>query len=145
MKKLKIIILAILFFTITPDLFAQSKTQPKPLIIETMHINPVESTFRVNMDSLVKIWKERILDPNPYLVSVKIGRHWFGSDSRDIVYIYELKSWDDIQPAFKKQNELIKAHKGWVNDEDFKAFRKLWFSVFVNNAYHSDEIYQVME
>jgi len=145
MKNFKVVILALAFFGIAPGLLGQVKEKPKPFIIKTVHVNLTESTVRVNMDSLLKIWKERILDQNPFFVSSRILRHWWGSDSRDVVFIYEFKSWDDIVPAFEKVNELIKAHKGWANDDDFKAFGKLWFSLFMNNPQHSDEIYQIVK
>jgi hypothetical protein len=145
MKHLKITALAIVFFTIAPHLFGQGKEQIKPLIIQTIHVNLTESSMRVSMDSLLKIWKERVMKPNPYFVSTKIVKHWWGNDSRDVVFIFELKSWDDIAPAFEKRNEIIKAHKGWASDEDAKAFGKLWFTVFMNNPQHSDEIYQIVE
>lgn len=145
MKRLQIAVLSAMFLLMAPTLFAQSKEKPKPLVIQTMHVNLNENTMRVNMDSLLKIWKERIMDPNPYFVSTKILKHWWGNDSRDVVFMYELKSWDDIMSAFEKRNEIINAHKGWATDADAKAFGKLWFSVFMNNPQHSDEIYQIVE
>lgn len=121
-----------------------SKDTIKPLIIQTLHVHLTPDNRQVNLDSLLKIWKEKIMDPNPYFVSTRVVKHWWGHDSREILFIYELKSWDDISKAFEKRQELIKTHKGWASEAEAHAFGKLWVSIFVDAGEHSDEIYQVV-
>lgn len=85
------------------------------------------------------------MNPNPYFVGIKIIKYQWGNDSRYVIFIYGLKSWNDIEPAFKESNEILKAHKGCANDQDVEAFKKLWSSLFMNDQHHSDEICQVVE
>lgn len=144
MKKFKFLGIIAILFVISVRLQAQNNSAPKPLIIQTMYISPSEATMRVNLDSLLKIWKERVMNPNPFFVSTKIVQHWWGHDSREVIFIFELKSWDDIERAFEKRNEILKDHKGWATKEDAQAFGKLWRSIFFNEPHHSDEIYQVV-
>lgn len=140
----KIIAVTALLLVSSSYLYAQEKTPPKPLIIQTMYISTPGDGTLPNVDSLLKIWKERIMNPNPYFVSTKIIQHWWGHDSREVIFIFELKNWNDVEPAFDKRNEIIKEHKGWATKEDVDAFRKLWMAVFARNSHHSDEIYRVV-
>ncbi len=143
MKKVKLFVLPLLLLTCF-NLYAQEKPQSKPLIMQTMYLNATEANMKINIDSVLRIWKERIMDPNPYFISTKIIRHWWGHDSREIIFIFELKSWDDIEKSFNKRAEIIKEHKGWGTEEEANAFGKLWRSLFVAGSHHSDEIYQLV-
>lgn len=116
---------------------------PRPFIIHTNYINMAGGLKRVNLDSLLKIWEQRVMAPNPYFVNSKIVTHWWGHDSRQVLFMYELKSWDDIPKAFEERGKILKAHKGWASEDDVKAFRELWRSVFLPE-HHSDEIYRVV-
>lgn len=145
MKKLKLIAVTAFLLFINCSVEAQENTPPKPLIIQTMYVTPAtDAGMRVNVDSLLTIWKERVMKPNPYFVSTKILRHWWGHDSREVVFIFELKNWGDLEKAFDKQNGIIEEHKGWATKEDAQAFGKMWVSTFVLNSHHSDEIYRVV-
>jgi hypothetical protein len=137
---LKSMSIAALLSAFALSLHAQD-TQIKPCVMQTHYIT-INPTVRVNLDSLLKIWKERVMEPNPYFTSTKIIMHWWGHDSRQVIFLYELKNWSDIETAFNKRNEILKAHKGWASDDDFKEFVKMWRSVFAGD--HSDEIYQVV-
>ena len=50
------------------------------------------------------------MNPNPYFVSAKIIRHWWGHNSRQVIFMFELESWDDIERAFDERDEIIKEH-----------------------------------
>lgn len=142
MKTIRILSLVSYLVLLTLTINAQENTpKPKPLIIQTMYLDGQESNQRVNVDSLLKIWKQRIMDPNPYFESTKIVTHWWGKDSREVVFIYVLKSWSDLEKSFEKRNEIIKEHKGWT-DAEAKEFGKVWRSLF--SGHHSDEIYRVV-
>ncbi len=74
---------------------------------------------------------------NEYVVSHKTVRHFWGHDSRDFVEIIELKSFDDVDKAFEKTNELFK--KAFPTKEARDAFNKAYNKYFTGK--HSDEIY----
>ena len=144
MKAIKTLSLVLLLLAFTFSVKAQEPTQQtKPYVVHTMYLHASQPAMMGKIDSLLKIWKERVMDPNPYFTSTKIVRHWWGHDSREVIFIYELKSWNDIETAFEKRNEIIKAHKGWASEEDVKAFRKMWSEIFMPE-HHSDEIYSVV-
>lgn len=122
---------------------AQDKAAPKPFIIQTLYLNIDKDTPRENLDSLLKIWKERVMDVNPYFVSTKILRHFWGHDSREVLFMFELKSWDDIPKAFDRRDQILKAHEGWASEEDLKKFGEMWRNAF-RGGHHADEIYSVV-
>ena len=74
---------------------------------------------------------------NEYVISHKAVRHFWGHDSRDFVEIIELKSFDDIEKAFEKANELFR--KEFTTKEARDAFNKAYSKYFTGK--HSDEIY----
>ncbi len=143
MNTLKFLSICFLLLILTLSVQAQDEKGAKPVIYETMYIHQNIENRNVSLDSLLSVYKEKIIAPNQYFESSKILRHWWGSDSRQVVFMYELKSWDDISKAFDRQDEIMKEHKGWATEADAKAFRKLWWAFF-NDAHHSDEIYEVV-
>jgi len=96
--------------------------------------------MNVNVDSILKIYKQYIFDKNPYYLNTKIVKHWYGHDSREVLMISELKSWGDIEKADAKRTEII-------NELDkmpqMQKGGMMWFSL-ISPEHHSDEIYQVV-
>jgi len=141
-KAINILTLAILLFT-SINLNAQKKdSKPRPCIIQTLYINQKMDMSEASMDSLLNLYKTKIVNLNPYYVSSKILRHWWGHDSRQVIFVFELKSWDDITKASEKTQEIMKAHVGWT-DEGMKSFIKKMEEMF-GDSFHSDEIYRII-
>lgn len=124
------------------SLYAQADEEAKPFIVQTNYLQITEANRDLNLDSLLKIYKERLMDANPYFTSSKIVLHWWGHDSRQLIIIHELKSWDDIEKAFDKRNELMRTMIK-DGDENTKKFMKVMRAVF-EGSHHSDEIYRVV-
>jgi hypothetical protein len=89
-------------------------------------------------DSLTALYNENVWDKNPYVISHKTIRHWWGSNNRDIIEITEVASWDDILKANEKNEELF--NETWTTEEDRKAFWSAYDKYFTGQ--HSDEIYR---
>lgn len=136
-KKMLFTAIAILAFAFTAN--AQRNPDPPIYVVHTMYISRTSETFKINVDSLLKIFKETALDDNPYFTSSKIVAHLWGHDSREVLMIYELKSMKDLQAAFEKQNSLLMEYL-----KNHKDFGKQWLSLFMNPEHHSDEIYGVV-
>lgn len=89
------------------------------------------------LDSLTTVFAENCLAKNEYVVNYKIIRHFWGKDNRDFLQIVEVKSWEDVEKANSRINELFREH--WSTPEARKKFND------ANNKYftgkHSDEIY----
>lgn len=90
------------------------------------------------LDSLAQVFMDRAYKNNPYIVSYKIVRHWWGHNNRDFVRIIEVKSWDDVPKAFDEVGNQIR--KAVPDKTDREAFNKAYNKYFTGK--HSDEIYQ---
>lgn len=140
MKTIKIFSIAVLLCTAVSVLHAQSNRVDKPLIVHTMYLNAAAGNRNINVDSLLTAYKQKVIDGNSYFTSAKLVRHWWGNDSRQVLFIYELKSWDDIEKAFNMQHEMEQQFFTSNNG----AAGKLWTSLFLPE-HHSDEIYRVVQ
>ena len=93
-----------------------------------------EDGTRAERDSLFMVGVE-LQKSNPKYLSVKVLRHYWGSDSRDWVFITEYATWADIDEAFKIDEENFK--KKWP-DKSWVEYRRMFGKYFTT---HSDEIY----
>lgn len=128
--------LVIMVFSLSIN--AQTTPDPKPCIIQTMYLKMTAGPERLNIDSLLKIYKKNFIDPNPYITSSKILAHWWGHDSREVVIVCQLKSLDDLNKAFEKQREL---QVNYVKNNE--GFLKQWRAL-IADSHHSDEIYRIV-
>jgi len=90
------------------------------------------------LDSLTQISMDNSYKNNPYVVSYKIVRHWWGHNNRDFVRIIEVKNWDDVEKAFEEVGNQFR--KAMPDKADREAFGKAYSKYFTGK--HSDEIYQ---
>ncbi|MGN6400574.1 MAG: hypothetical protein ACTHMD_08980 [Flavisolibacter sp.] len=127
------------FLLMALSLGVHAQSAAKPFVMHTMYLNGNLENQNTNLDSLLKVYKQHVLDPNSYFASSKIIRHWWGHDSREVTIITELKNLDDLEKAFEKQNELLKQYTS-----SSKNFAHLWAQAF-SPEHHSDEIYRVIE
>ena len=140
MKTIRFLSVALLLCTSMSHVHAQDNRVSKPYIVHAMYLNITADNRNENVDSLLSIYKQKVIDANSHFASVKLVRHWWGNDSRQVLFIYELKSWNDIEAAFDKQREL---ERQLFNSAD-GAMGKLWASLFLPE-HHSDEIYRIIE
>lgn len=117
---------------------SQTTPQPKPVVLQTMYLNNDMMSQDVNVDSLLVVYKKNILDPNSTIKNSKIMRHWWGNDSRQVILIFELDSFSNIQKAFQEQTQIMENYL-----DSNPEFEKQWRQV-MNQSHHSDEIYQVV-
>ena len=118
---------------------AQTTQNPvKPMIVQTMYLNPGPDAEGINLDSLLTVYKKNIIDPNQQIKSSKILSHWWGADSREILMIYELGSFGSVVETFERQNELVEEYV-----KDNPQFLEQWQTV-MSNSHHGDEIYRII-
>lgn len=89
------------------------------------------------LDSLTVLFSEKCLAQNEFVVSYKNIRHFWGHNNTDFIQIVEVKSWEDIEKANNKTNELFR--KAWPTSEDRKKYNDANGKYFTGK--HSDEIY----
>ena len=127
-----------LFFFITGN---QSFAQPSggnAVIIQNLERAFPENGTMAEFDSLTNLYNTNVWGKNPYVISHKTVRHWWGNDNRDVIEITEVKTWEDIPTAMEKNNELFM--EAWSTKEARDAFNKAYDKYFTGK--HSDEIYQ---
>jgi hypothetical protein len=73
---------------------------------------------------------------NPKLLSQRVVRHNWGSDSRDLLFITEFKNLEDL---FSFSGEMNSIYDKAFTKEENENFNKLWMKYV---GMHSDEIYR---
>jgi len=107
--------------------------------VQTWEFQMPDGGSWTEFDSLATLLNENVVKKNPKIVSQRIVRHQWGSDSRQLIIIREYAKIEDlVLDDDNTGNELFRAY--WKTDEERKAFnqafRKYW------RGHHSDEIYQ---
>lgn len=129
--------LFILFFAGTNEMLAQAPQGNAVLMSNYERAFPVDGSM-AEFDSLTHQFQTKVWDKNPFVISHKTVRHWWGHDNRDVVEITEVKTWEDIPKAMAKNNELFM--EAWSTKEARENFDKAYNKFFTGK--HSDEIYQ---
>ena len=140
MKPKKMLSAFLLLSTMVLFAKAQAITNSKPLLIHTMYLNTTQENRMMNIDSVLQIMKKYVLEPNQYYISPRIVSHWYGHDSREVLILTELKSWDDITKAEVRQDEIIMQ---LMKDKNMQAVGKMW-EALIFPEHHADEIYRVV-
>ncbi|WP_290662934.1 hypothetical protein [Ignavibacterium sp.] len=135
--------LIVIFFLLTLVLAEGNKLYAQTPQGNVMIITNLERAFPENgsmaeFDSLTHQYQTKVWDKNPYVISHRTVRHWWGHDNRDVIEITEVKTWEDIPKAMAKSNELFM--EAWSTKEARDKFNKAYDKFFTGK--HSDEIYQ---
>ena len=77
------------------------------VIIQNLEAALPENGSMAEFDSLITLYNTKVWDKNPYVISHKTIRHWWGNNNRDVIEITEIKTWEDIPKAMQKNNELF--------------------------------------
>lgn len=89
--------------------------------------------------SLMKEYNEFVTQKNEYILEYYPNRHLYGSDGRDQVDFFVVKTLADIDKSFDRNNELINAH--WPEAEKRNVFFKKLGKYFTGE--HGDYIYML--
>lgn len=108
------------------------------IIIQNLEAALPQNGSMAEFDSLTTLYNTKVWDKNPYVISHKTIRHWWGNNNRDVIEITEIKTWEDIPKAMQKNNELFMEE--WSTKEARDNFNKAYDKYFTGQ--HSDEIYQ---
>ena len=132
--------------TAKTDVKENTETKPvKPtealITVTTMHrnLNKTDGS-RAEWLALEKEFFDKVTNKNPLVLGANVLTHYFTEDNSEILIVHAYANWEDIEKAFDKNNELIKA--GWPNESERRAFFKKRNSYYAEN--HSDEIYQTI-
>jgi hypothetical protein len=112
------------------------QAQGNVFILYTVERAFPEGGSRAEFDSLTQVYAEKVTKKNELILSQRILRHWWGSDSRQFVVVAEVKDWDAVEKANAREDELFK--KAFSKEEQDR-FNKAYNKYFTGK--HSDEIY----
>ncbi|RPI70401.1 MAG: hypothetical protein EHM47_12205 [Ignavibacteriales bacterium] len=136
MKQFSKIFLAIFiaFFLFNTNSFAQDGSY---YTVTTWKITTPEGGTNAEFNEIMKEWYDKVVSKNEKIISERVLRHLSGSDGRDWIFITEYASWNDINDAATRQNELVQ--EAWPDEGDRREFFRKFFSY---TGTHSDEILQ---
>jgi len=140
MKTIKRIIkgLLILVFLVPNSVISQTQ-DPLFVKVKTMHWNMDLPDFSMqDWKALEMEYYEKVTMKNEYILSSTVLQHHFTGDSSEILFITVFSSWNNIDLATKRTEELMEI--AWPNEDDRKAFLKKQAKFYANE--HSDEIYK---
>ena len=127
---------AVNLLLINNNLYAQQEERHFFEVQTFKTVIPEDGSY-AERDSLMLEWVKAVQNKNDKFISVRHLRHYYGSDSRDWVVIWEYKSWEDIEAASNKSVELFREH--WPDDKERAEFNKKFGKYWTG---HSDEIYR---
>jgi len=130
-------LIILICFAAGSELFAQP-VQGNAVLVTNLEAAFPEDGKMAEFDSLTHLYQINVWDRNPFVISHKTIRHWWGNNNRDIIEIAEIKSWEDIPKAMQKNNELFE--EVWSSKEARENFDKAYNKYFTGK--HSDEIYR---
>ncbi len=132
-------LLGVLFLS-TP-IAAQEKEKEHFITATTFHWNQNQKDFSMDAwKATEKEYLDKVVKKNPYILSQTVLTHYFTADNTELILVSTYDSWDAIDKAGAKDDELVKA--GWPDEKARAAFFDKKNNYYANN--HSDEIYHSM-
>jgi hypothetical protein len=120
---------------------AQPAEQPGFITVTTVHWNMDKKDF--SMDKWKAIEKEyfdKVTSKNEFIIGSLVLMHYFTADNSELKIVNAFSSWENIEKADERSNELAKA--AWPDKDQRTAFFKSQSANFTN--LHSDEIYSTL-
>ena len=127
-----IIFVAFLFFSNTN--YAQ---EGNVIYVQTWDFEMPEGGSWAEFDSLSALVTKNVVSKNDKILSQRIVRHFWGSNSRQLIFIREYASIEDVVGNDDAGTKLFEA--AWKTEEERKAFSEAYSKYF--RGEHSDEIY----
>ena len=133
------LVFGLLFIQNMSTVYAQNpqEDQGPAIIVTTLEMAMPENGSIAEFDSLNQLYTDNVIKKNDLIVSYRTLRHWWGSNNRQMLVVYEVKTWGDVIAANQKNDELFE--KAWKTEDSRKAFNKAYNKYFTGK--HSDEIY----
>jgi hypothetical protein len=124
-------------FIFSSNLTAQDE-KPHVYTVTTLEFIFPDGGSNAEFDSLNTLYMENVINKNEFIVSQRALRHMWGSNSLDLVYITEYKSFGDIEKGQDRNSELFR--ETWQTSEERQAYNAAVGKYFGDQ--HSDEIFQ---
>ncbi len=136
---LKFIAIASIMLLFNFSVFAQNEAnRPEYISVTTMHWNMDKEDFSMDAwKALEKEFLQKVTSKNQYVLSASYYTHLFSPDNSEVIYVRTYPSWEAMEKAADRNEELIK--QAWPDENAREAFFKKLNDNF--SIEHSDEIY----
>jgi hypothetical protein len=125
---------------LTGQISAQDK--PQFFTVTTIHWNLDNEDFSMDdWKSVEKEYFDKVTKKNEFIEWALVLNHYFTEDNTEIKIITGFTSWENIEKAQERTDELVK--EGWPEEKVRDAFFKKQSAFYTNM--HSDEIYSTVE
>ena len=105
----------------------------------TLHWNMDNEDFSMDeWKAVEKEYLDKVVKKNSLILGQEVLTHYFTADNTELILVTTYESWDAIDKAGEKDDELIKA--AWPDEKARKAFFEKKASYYDHK--HSDEIYK---
>jgi len=119
--------------------YAQDDPDGNMFHFQTFYIGFVEGGSMAEFDSLTSLLTTNVLSKRTRIISQRIVRHQWGSDSRQLIIVREFANMGDLTAFYDESTtELFNAY--WDTEEKQEAFQEAYSKYF--RGHHSDEVYQ---
>jgi hypothetical protein len=118
--------------------FAQ--TDPQLLVVTRVHFNPTANFTFDEWKAHEKQYFDKVTLKNDLIRRANVLVHYYTNDNSEVLFVTAYNSWEDIQKAEAKDNELARA--AWPDSLQRKAFFDKQASFYTTK--HSDEILTIL-
>jgi hypothetical protein len=100
---------------------AKPEAKQSYLTVTTLHRNTSNLDLkREDWQKIEKEYFEKVTMKNPYVIHSNVLTHYFTADNTEILIVQAYESWELIDKAWEKSDELVKA--AWPDEKARKAF-----------------------
>jgi len=131
--------MAIALLLMSPNLIAQER--PVYITVTTMHWNMEYEDFDMaEWIAVEKEFSDKVTKKNEHVINAGFYLHRYTPSNTELVYVQTYPSWEAIDKAADRNDELAKA--AWPDETARDAFFEKQGAYYSND--HSDEIYATM-
>ena len=137
LRSTSFLLLFSVIFIFSHAAIAQDIKDASVVLIETFKLQSILGEDAEVFSEMLKRTAD-VYNKDPRVIRSYILRHYWGADSRDLVFVYEFKSESDL---YSFANEYDKMLEKALTKEQFEDDYKLW-NKYVGQ--HADEIYKMV-
>ncbi len=117
-----------------------AQNDPQLLVLTRVHLNRDTQFTLDEWKAQEKEYFDKVTAKNDLIVGAVVLVHYFTSDNSEILFATVYRTWDDIEKAGTRNEELAKA--AWPDEAQRKAFFDKLTSFYTTE--HSDEILSIL-
>jgi hypothetical protein len=132
-------IVAMLCMAFLPSVLV-AQNVPQVLVVARFHVDPSSKSTFDEWKAHEKEFFDKVTLKNDLILGTNVLVHYYTSDNSEVLFVTAYRSWEDIEKADEKDNELIKA--AWPDSVKRRAFFDKQRSFYT--PIHSDEIRSIV-